>query len=100
MGAKLKRPLFCLLVNDRFIGEDTLTTREMLIRRNCLVSNGSSCILCDFGALEDCHHLFIDCPFSLNCWYKLGIQWNHKTSFMEVSVAMAWHIKAQRNSLF
>lgn len=92
--------MFCLLVNGRLMGEDRLNTREMLIRRNCLVSNGSSCILCDSGALEDRCHLFIDCPFTLHCWYKLGIQWNHKISFMELSVAMACTLRSKETNYF
>lgn len=47
---------------------NALKTRVFLAAR-CLVHD-VTCVLCSVGS-EDCHHLFVDCPYSANIWREI-----------------------------
>ena len=69
------------------------------------------------GSLEDRDHLFFECVFAVQCWNKVGIQWEtHRPMserflstrcsfvgpcFMEVVPCCAWNIwKIRNDSIF
>ena len=60
---------FWLLLQDR------LNTRDLLATKNFIIES-YHCILCSDGGSEDYRHLFFDCDFSRNFWWKLNIEWN------------------------
>jgi len=55
------RVFFWLLIKDR------LSTRELLKRKNMTLQD-YNCILCNGSAEESLVHLFLDCPFAVQCW--------------------------------
>jgi hypothetical protein len=93
---------------------DRLNTRNMLKRRRYkLEGNNYNCVLCSAQREETAFHLFFSCPFALECWQTIGIQWqlnapffqmmelarqdfNHHF-FMEIFIIATWHIWKQRN---
>jgi hypothetical protein len=95
---------------------DRLNTRNMLKRKRYkLEGNNYNCVMCPAQREENAFHLFFSCPFTLECWKMIGIQWqmgvpffqmmelarhnfNH-TFFMEVFIIATWHIWKQRNNL-
>lgn len=97
-----------LLVKDR------LSTRNVLKRKKMQLSD-YSCVLCPNGVEETCFHLFFECPFSLNCWNLININWNFnlqpldmliqaRTSFgspifREIFITACWIIWKERNGI-
>ena len=57
-----------LLLSDR------LNTRNMLKHRHYNIGNTFGCLLCPTCTDETVEHLFFECPFSLHCWAKIGMQ--------------------------
>lgn len=53
---------YCLLLIDR------LNTIDMLDRKKCAPE-------------RPCMHLFFECPFSIECWERLQINWNTSSDF-------------------
>jgi hypothetical protein len=82
-------------------------------RKNWLIEEGTSCVLCDGNVLEDRDHLFFLCPFAQSCWERTHITWNQDLPiwdkvvqarnsfrgpcFMEIFVSAAWNIWKERN---
>ena len=95
-----------LLLSDR------LNTRDMLKRRHCNVGDDLSCLLCGH-AQEDVDHMILNCPFSKQCWSRLGMNPEHHTTrlswletakknwnkpmFMETFLQASWSIWKERN---
>jgi hypothetical protein len=106
-----KMKFFCWLVLS-----DRLNTRNMLRRRKFNISTGYECLLCDNPPEETIEHLIFTCPFSTECWDKIGFVWNthgnrldfvqnerdiwDKPMFMEIFIIAAWNIWKERNNLF
>ena len=95
---------------------DRLNTRNMLKKKRYkLEGNNYNCVLCPAQREETAFHLFFSCPFALDCWQSIGIQWQmgvpffqmmelarqdfSSTYFMEVFIIATWHIWKQRNNL-
>ena len=51
---------------------DKLSTREVLRRRN-LVLEDYGCAVCGTGLEENVEHLFLKCPFAIQCWASLNV---------------------------
>jgi len=95
---------------------DRLNTRNMLKRKRYKIEDDNyNFVLCTAQREETIFHLFFSCPFALECWQAIGVQWqmgvpffqmmelarqdfNHKF-FMEVFIIATWHIWKQRNNL-
>lgn len=61
---------------------DLLNTRDMQDRRNCAQEDANlTCALCALGVRETREHLFFTCPFSDECWRKIGFTWNSNLEF-------------------
>jgi hypothetical protein len=72
-------------------------------------------VLCQTGTLESRDHLFFECEFAVNCWFKLNIQWDMSVPlsgrymaarsnfvgpcFMEIISCSAWNIWKLRNDV-
>lgn len=105
---------FWLLIKDR------LSTRELLRRKNmdlqnfsCVLCMNFSCVLCMGSVEESLYHLFLGCPFVIQCWAWINIQvdtsldpfqnlQNFKDQlqvpfFMEIVIIMCWIIWKARN---
>jgi len=95
---------------------DRLNIRNMLKKKRYkLEGNNYNCVLCPAQREETAFHLFFSCPFALECWQSIGIQWQmgvpffqmmelarqdfSSTYFMEVFIIATWHIWKQRNNL-
>jgi hypothetical protein len=94
---------------------DRLNVRNILRRKkHKLEGNNYNRVLCPNGREETTFHLFFTCPFSLDCWRYLNIEWNYNTDFytmmdeaksqfgnefMEVFMIASWLIWKQRNTL-
>lgn len=63
---------------------DRLNTRNMLNRRNFMTGDDLKCVLCDTGMEETLNHLFINRPFSFECWLQLGIHWPLDANCLEI----------------
>lgn len=105
----IKYKVFCwLLLVDR------LNTRNMLRRRHYNVANNNyACLLCDSPPEETVEHLFFSCPFSQQCWRKLGFSWPNSNNriqlihggretwsgpmFMDIFIMATWSIWKERN---
>jgi hypothetical protein len=99
---------FWLLMMDR------LSTRKLLKRKNMLLQD-YSCILCNANVEESLFHLFLDCPFAVQCWAYIDIQVDADLNpfqnlqnfrdqlqvpfFMEIIILMCWSIWKARNDL-
>jgi hypothetical protein len=97
---------FWLLIKDR------LSTRELLKRKNMTLQD-YSCIFCQGNIEESLTHLFLTCPFAIQCWAWLNTQvdlsldpfenlQNFKGQlqvpfFMEIIILMSWTIWRARN---
>ena len=95
---------------------DRLNTRNMLKRRHYNIGDDLSCLLCNQQVEEDVEHMIFQCPFSTNCWSKLGITWEesgsrlhwiskasndwNKPLFMEIFLQAAWSIWKERNNKY
>jgi hypothetical protein len=94
---------------------DRLNVRNILRRKKCkLERNDYSCPLCPQNREETTFHLFFSCPFNIECWRHLGINWNFHLDFhsmmeeakkqythmffMEIFMLGAWLIWKQRNN--
>ena len=60
---------FWLLLQDR------LNTRDLLARKQFHIEN-YNCVLCSQGMSEEYIHLFFECDFSRNFWWKLYLEWD------------------------
>jgi hypothetical protein len=98
----------------RLILHDRISTKDMLLRRNWLVTNNHNCVLCSLHTLEDWRHLFFNCLFSTRVWNYLQISWIPGTiqetlqmarksfkgpCFLEIVILSCWCIWKQRNGL-
>jgi hypothetical protein len=99
---------FWLLLKDR------ISSRELLQRKNMALQD-YSCVLCTNGLSESSIHLFIQCPFAIQCWGWLNIQIDTSLDpfqalqsfrdqlnvpfFMEIIILMCWTIWKSRNDL-
>lgn len=92
--------------------KDKVSTRELL-RRKRMVLEEYSCILCNAATDETSLHLFLLCPFAVQCWGWLNIQIDPNLDpfqllqsfraqlavpfFMEIIILMCWCIWKARN---
>jgi hypothetical protein len=93
---------------------DRLNVRNILRRkRHKLQRNDYNCVLCSAQTEETTFHLFFSCPFSLQCWNHLKINWRfgqqfhsmmeearlnfNSKFFMEIFILGCWQIWKQRN---
>lgn len=99
---------FWLLIKDR------LSTRELLKRKN-MVLQYYNCILCNGLREESLCHLFLECPFAIQCWAWLSIQVDSSLNpfqiletfrdqlqvpfAMEIIIIMCWTIWKVRNDM-
>jgi hypothetical protein len=58
-----------------FLLMDRLYVRNILRKRHKLQGNNYNCVLCSAQTEETTFHLFFSCPFSLQCWNHLKINW-------------------------
>jgi hypothetical protein len=58
---------FWLLLKDR------VSTRELLRRKNMDLQD-FSCVLCSALVEESLVHLFLECPFDIQCWDLIGVK--------------------------
>ena len=58
---------FWLLLKDR------LSTRELLRRKRMFLQD-YICVLCNANVDESLNHLFLECPFAVQCWAMINIQ--------------------------
>jgi hypothetical protein len=76
---------------------DKLNVRNILRRKTCkLEGNDYSCPLCPQNREETTFHLFLSCPFSIDCWNNLGIFWDFNPGFHQ----MLEEAKKQCNHMF
>jgi hypothetical protein len=93
---------------------DRLNVRNIMRRKkHKLQGNNYNCVLCPAQCEETTFHLFFPCPFSLECWEHLNINWrfgqqfhsmmeeakqqfNNKL-FMEIFILGSWQIWKQQN---
>lgn len=107
---KKHKVFFWLLIKDR------LSCRELLRRKNMLLQD-YSCVLCISSDDESQDHLFLACPFALQCWAWINLQIDanldafqnlqnlkdqlHVPFFMEIIIIMCWVIwKARNDAIF
>jgi hypothetical protein len=90
-----------------FLLKDRLGTRDLLKRRNMELED-YTCVLCDRQADESAEHLFLSCPFAMDCWdfFQLRINTNaspfsnleqlrnqiRQPFFMEIIMLICWAI--------
>jgi hypothetical protein len=93
---------------------DRLSTRELLKRKNMILQD-YCCILCNANAEESLIHLFLGCPFAIQCWAFINIQVDADLDpfqnlqrfkdqlrvpfFMEIIILMCWSIWKAMNDL-
>jgi hypothetical protein len=46
----------------------------------------SKCVLCDDNAEESMSHLFFECDYSRNFWWKLDIEWNTDNQIIDMLI--------------
>ncbi|KAJ1256195.1 hypothetical protein BS78_K065900 [Paspalum vaginatum] len=87
----------------------------MLERRHFNIHSDCLCVLCSSREIECIDHLFLSCPFSVDCWNKLNIQWDlhipiderlyrakqnfQEPWFMETFIFATWTIWNLRNDI-
>lgn len=97
---------FWLLLKDR------LSTRNLLSRKGMQLQS-NNCVLCNNAVEETMEHLFLNCPFSVQCWNLVGVQMQNQTEifqaiqlirrhanssfFMVIAILMSWSIWVSRN---
>lgn len=64
---------FWLLIKDR------LSTKELLKRKNMTLQD-FNCVLCNGNMEESLLHLFLECPFAVQCWAWLNLQISDSTN--------------------
>ncbi|TVU27564.1 hypothetical protein EJB05_19054, partial [Eragrostis curvula] len=93
---------------------DRVSTRNMLRRRNHFLESGYNCVMCNRAVEETAVHLFFECPYSVSCWFSIGILWDEDLEihekikkaklefqymfFTEIFSTAAWNIWKQRNA--
>jgi hypothetical protein len=93
--------------------KDRLNTRELLKRKTMVLPN-YNCVLCTQNVEETVLHLFLDCPFSKQCWSMFNLRVISRSSgfqvmesfigqlakplFMEIIIIMCWSIWSVRNA--
>ena len=94
---------------------DRLNTRNMLRRRHFVVAgNTYTCMLCQNPPEEMVEHLFFTCPFSQQCWAKVGMLWPsngnrlallhagrehwRRPLFMDIFLMATWSLWKERNN--
>ena len=92
---------------------ERLTTRSLL-RRKGMDLPSFNCVLCRQQAEETQFHLFLNCPFALNCWSILNLQINSTDPIqvlegfinqlsvpfaLDIIIILAWCIWMTRNDL-
>lgn len=123
-GHQLLQPAFSWLWNSScqpkhkvffwLILKDRLSTRELLKRKK-MVLQDFNCILCNLPVEESLIHLFLVCPFAIQCWPFINVQVDqtlnpfqilqslkdqlHEAFFMEIITLMCWTIWKARNDL-
>ena len=55
---------------------DRQITKTMLQRRNFNLQPNNHCVMCHDQVAEDIEHLFLECPFAVACFSKIGFRWN------------------------
>jgi hypothetical protein len=54
---------------------DKLNTRNILKRKNFAIQDSNyDCVLCSNNTEETAYHHFFGCPFSKECWQRIGLQ--------------------------
>jgi transposase len=85
-----------------------------MLRKNFYVEN-QICVLCEDETRVSMMHLFFQCDFSQNFWWRIGEEWNTELDiidmiveakhrylnkfFKEAMIAGCWSIWNQRNSI-
>lgn len=98
---------FWLLLIDR------LNTRNMLRRKNRHLDD-YNCVFCN-SEEETCFHLFFTCPFGIQCWNSININWDTSLNpldmfyqvritfnnpiFREIIITACWIIWTTRNGV-
>ncbi|XP_073354904.1 uncharacterized protein [Aegilops tauschii subsp. strangulata] len=94
---------------------DRMNTRNKLKRHHYNIQNNNyACLLCNQPPEETVEHLFFHCPFSVQCWAKLGITWPSYDNrlrlihagkqqwsqplFLDIFMLSAWSIWKERNN--
>lgn len=99
---------FWLLLKNR------LSTRNILKRRNMHLES-YNCVLCLQNTEETCQHLFLQCPFAVQCWQLINADPSPNDDFPEVVsyikdrlqsqffmtavILMCWAIWKSRNNM-
>jgi hypothetical protein len=52
-----------------------MNTKEIMTRKHFYVEY-DKCVFCDQNIFEDVRHLFFECDFTRNFWWKLSHEWN------------------------
>ena len=102
-----------LRVFDWLLIKDRLNTKDIMLRKSWHLQEGPNCILCDSLQLETRDHLFFTCPFAIECWNMISIQWDCSLPisarlqdgkegflgpcFTEIFSCAAWNIWKERN---
>ena len=66
LSTETQNLLFWLLMQDK------LSTIEVLRRRNTALED-YGCAVCRTGLEETVEHLFLKCPFAIQCWASLNV---------------------------
>lgn len=93
--------------------KDRLNTRELLKRKTMVLPN-YNCVLRTQNVEETVLRLFLDCPFSKQCWSMFNLRVISRSSgfqvmesfigqlakplFMEIIIIMCWSIWSVRNA--
>ena len=94
--------------------QDKLSTRGVLRRRN-MVLDDYTCVGCGVGVEETVDHLFLNCPFAVQCWALINLDSSinlqplqlleffrsrlQVSFFMEIIILLCWSIWGWRNAL-
>jgi hypothetical protein len=92
---------------------DRLNTKTMLSRRHIGERSNDHYVLCNLSDNETLEHLFFLCPIAVQCWNRLGFNWDinlnledrlaqacHDSGlpfFLEASMIVAWELWKIRN---
>jgi hypothetical protein len=62
-----------------------INSKNLLRRKGyALTNNDHSCTLCNLNCEETTYCLLFECPFSVECWNFVGIQWDHALDFFHM----------------
>jgi hypothetical protein len=77
----------CVLSKQKFFYwlmiQNRVNTKERMVHKSFFVQN-DKCVLCDEQVIEDREHLFFECDFSRNFWWKLNHEWNNDLNFLDM----------------